>query len=75
MTDLTTSSIFYHFIDARRRTSDGRDDFSDWLTGFGDEYVTLQEQLAGVDPYFSSLSELRDELALLFTAYFQASRS
>jgi len=75
MTDLTTSSIFYHFIDARRRTSDGRDDFSDWLTGFGDEFVTLQKQLAGVDPYFSSLSELRDELALLFTAYFQASRS
>jgi hypothetical protein len=32
MLNLTTSSIFYHFIDARRRTSDGRDDFSDWLT-------------------------------------------
>ena len=72
--DLTTSSIFYHFIDARRRTSDGRDDFSDWLAGFGNEFVTLQKQLASVDPYFSSLSELRDELALLFASYFQASR-
>jgi len=72
--DFTTSSIFYHFIDARRRTSDGRDDFSDWLAGFGNEFVTLQKQLACVDPYFCSLSELRDELALLFAAYFQASR-
>jgi hypothetical protein len=75
MLNLTTSSIFYHFIDARRRTSDGRDDFSDWLTGFGNEFVSLQEQLACIDPYFSSLSELREELALLFTAYFQTPSS
>ena len=75
MSNLTTSSIFYHFIDARRRTSDSRDDFSDWLTGFGNEFISLQEQLACIDPYFSSLSELREELALLFTAYFQAPRS
>ena len=74
VTNLTTSSIFYHFIDARRRTSDGRDDFSDWLAGFGDEFVSLQEQLECIDPYFSSLSELREELALLFTSYFQMSR-
>jgi len=75
MPNLTTSSIFYHFIDARRRTSDYRDDFSDWLTGFGNEFGSLQEQLACIDPYFSSLSELREELALLFTAYFKAPRS
>ncbi|WP_417566898.1 DUF5752 family protein [Marinobacter sp.] len=69
--DLSISSVFYHFIDARRRTSDGRDDFSDWLTVFGDEFTPLQEQLAGIDPYFGSLSELRDQLGSLFTSYFE----
>lgn len=71
MTKLSISSIFYHFIDARRRTSDGRDDFSDWLTAFGDEFISLQEELAGIDPYFGTLSELRDRLAQVFTSYFQ----
>lgn len=70
ITGLSTSSIFYHFIDARRRTSDGRDDFSDWLTAFGDEFAPLQDQLAGIDPYFGSLSELRNQLARLFASHF-----
>jgi hypothetical protein len=60
---LSTSSVFYHFVEARRRTEDGRDDFSDWLAGFGDDYVQMQEVLAGIDPYFGSLSDLRDRLA------------
>lgn len=67
---LSTSSIFYHFIDARRRTPDGRDDFSGWLSAFGDEFAPLQQQLAGLDPYFGSLSELRDQLADVFRAHF-----
>lgn len=69
--ELSVSSIFYHFIDARRRTPDGRDDFSDWLTTFGDEFTPLQEKLASIDPYFGSLSELRDRLAQVFSSYFQ----
>jgi len=65
---LSLSSIFYHFIDARRRTADGRDDFSDWLTVFGEEFTSLQQRIAGVDPWFGSLGELRDELAQLFSS-------
>lgn len=72
ITALSTSSIFYHFIDARRRTGEHRDDFSDWLAAFGDEFTPLCEQLAGVDPYFGSLSELRQQLAELFSSYFGA---
>ncbi len=71
---LSPSSIFYHFIDARRRTPAGEDDFSFWLGTFGAEYAPLCQQLAGVDPYFGSLKELRDELAGLFAAYFQEAR-
>jgi hypothetical protein len=74
-TNLSTSSIFYHFIDARRRTHDGRDDFSDWLTVFGDKYVPLQKLLQSIDPYFSSLSELRAQLAHLFNRYFERVRA
>jgi len=68
---LPASSIFYHFIDARRRTSDGRDDFSDWLAAFGGDFTPLIDGLAGIDPYFASLPELRDTLATLFISFFQ----
>ncbi|MGD2056142.1 MAG: DUF5752 family protein [Gammaproteobacteria bacterium] len=64
--ELSTSSVFYHFIDARRRQPDQRDDFQVWLSGFGGRYAVLCEQLAGVDPWFESLSELRQQLAQLF---------
>lgn len=60
---LSRSSIFYHFIDARRRTASRRDDFSEWLLGFGDEHAQLAGALADIDPYFSTLTELREEIA------------
>ncbi|MBU0730086.1 MAG: hypothetical protein KKA70_10110 [Proteobacteria bacterium] len=67
---LSTSSIFYHFIDARRRLDQGGDDFCHWLTGLGDEHQGLCAQLAAIDPYFSSLSQIRTELTVLFQTYF-----
>ncbi|SER17833.1 hypothetical protein SAMN05421690_101118 [Nitrosomonas sp. Nm51] len=66
----STSSIFYHFIDARRRTLHRCDDFSDWLAGFGADFNTLREHIAGIDPYFGSLTELRAQLAHLFKTHF-----
>lgn len=67
----STSSIFYHFIDARRRTEHRCDDFSDWLAGFGEEFVLLRRHMAGIDPYFGNLTELRIQLTQLFQTYFQ----
>lgn len=67
---LSTSSIYYHFIDARRRLDQGGDDFCHWLTGLGDEHQDLCAQLAAIDPYFSSLSQIRTELTVLFQRYF-----
>lgn len=69
---MSTSSIFYHFIDARRRTDSGIDDFRSWLQGFEDEYKDLCKLLADVDPYFVTLSELREQLVALFQQYFTA---
>lgn len=68
---MSTSSIFYHFIDARSRVPDNGDDFSFWLSGYGTEHHDLCVQLAAIDPFFSSLSQIRQELAELFTAYFE----
>jgi hypothetical protein len=61
---MTVGSIFYHYIDARARTPNKRDDFSEWLSAFGDEYSDAVGCLSAIDPYFSTLTELRDELDL-----------
>jgi len=67
---MSVSSIFYHFIDARRRTPERNDDFSAWLSGYGDRYAELREHLSELDPYFATLSELRTRLANLFAEHF-----
>ncbi len=56
---MSLGSVFYHFIDARRRTEAGYDDFSAWLMSYGEEYAGLCLQLTSLDPFFSSLNELR----------------
>lgn len=62
MPHFSASSIFYHFIDARRRSPDNNDDFRAWISGWGDDYQDEVARLAGVDPYFGTLTELRDRL-------------
>ena len=54
--------VFYHFVDALRRTPDERDDFTFWLSGFGIPEDRLRP-LTLLDPYLFSLRELRDRLA------------
>ncbi len=71
---MTSSSIFYHFIDARRRTFGNIDDFSAWLYGFEDRYVNLCRKLGEMDPFFYSLTELREQLSNLFRIYFEEQR-
>jgi len=66
---LTVGSIFYHFVDARRRTANRSDDFSEWLKGFGNSYNKLLEQIAALDPYFKTLTELRFQLSQIFEEY------
>lgn len=67
---LSSHSIFYHFIDARQRLEGDTDDFRFWLDSMGDTYQELSAQLADLDPYFVSLSELRSQLAALFADHF-----
>lgn len=67
---LSASSVFYHFIDARQRLEGSTDDFRFWLEGFGESYTELVAGLANLDPYFVSLTDLRRQLAGLFSDYF-----
>jgi hypothetical protein len=68
---LSTGSIYYHFIDARNRTEERDDDFSSWLNGFGDEFEELARNLCSVDPYFSSLKEIRLIVSNIFQRFFE----
>ena len=65
---LPVSSLFYHFIDARRRVPEAGDDFSAWLSDFGDMGQRLRDGLARVDPYFATLGTLRDQVVTIFAA-------
>ncbi len=60
--NLSPGSIFYHFIDARRRHPEGLDDFRDWIRKFPPEFHPLADLIAKVDPFFLSLYEMRDFL-------------
>jgi hypothetical protein len=64
--NLSTGSIYYHFIDARSRTPERCDDFTAWLAAFGAEYQPLARALCALDPYFSSLKEIRQQLVPIF---------
>lgn len=68
--NMSLGSVYYHIIDARRRIYEGLDDFSSWLRGFGDEYKELIEMFNNLDPYFMSLTELRERVANVCTGYF-----
>ncbi len=63
---LSSGSIFYHFIDARRRNDLGQDDFRVWTAKFGESHEPVLNQLSLLDPYFNTLIELREKLAETF---------
>jgi hypothetical protein len=56
---MSTSSIYYHFIDARHRTEGRCDDLSTWLSDWGPRYETLGQRIHAIDPFFSSLKEIK----------------
>lgn len=68
---MSLGSIFYHFIDSRRRTHSGINDFSVWLRGFEGVYEVLADEIDAIDPYFDSLPVLRNELVTVVEKYFK----
>ncbi len=67
---MSVGSIFLHFVDARRRSPDRVDDFTAWLQGCFEGYEDLCVSLSKLDPFFSSLTELREQLTNVFRSHF-----
>lgn len=67
--NIPSGSIYYHFIEARRRTDQKTDDFSEWLSYRGDEFKELRKQLCALDPFFSSLKTVRGKIVGIFEEY------
>ncbi len=66
---MSNGSIFYHFIDARRRNPSSADDFSLWIRDAGESYAELADEISQIDPYFNTLEELRRQLLSIFSHY------
>jgi hypothetical protein len=62
---MTAGSVYFHFLEARRRPPLGRDDFTEWLLENDDSEKNRPyiEALARIDFYFHTLPHLRRELA------------
>jgi hypothetical protein len=67
---MTGGSVYFHFLEARRRPPFGKDDFTAWLleTDDGEMNRPYIEALAGIDFYFHTLVHLRRELAKVLSA-------
>ncbi len=59
---MTNGSIYFHFLEARRRPPLLQDDFGAWLTTLNGGYQRLIGALSEIDIYFSSLAEIRSEI-------------
>lgn len=68
--DMSRSSIFYHFIDARRRSTSALDDFSTWLGMYNGQFSLLIQSLKQIDPYFIPLEDLQQKIASAVMEYF-----
>ena len=64
--EFAAGTVFYHFIDSRRRPPHGEDDFRAWLGEWGPDYDGLRARLSEIDPYFKSLTELKERLVEVF---------
>jgi hypothetical protein len=60
-------SLYFHFLEARLRLGRPTNDFSDWLTGRGEE--SLAHAINSLDPYTLTLDELKEEMIALGRGY------
>ena len=67
---MTGGSVYYHFLEARRRSPIGKDDFTAWFlkNDDGERSRPYIEALGRIDFYFHTLSHLRRELAKVLSA-------
>lgn len=71
---MSLGSVYFHFIDARLRQPLLVDDFRAWLAGCDGDQGELCSRLSDVDPYFTTLSNLRKQLSRVFVEHFGEDR-
>ncbi len=59
---MSLSSIYYHFLEARRRITDRVDDFTFWIQFLEYKSESIINALEQVDFYFLSLPDLKQAL-------------
>lgn len=70
---MALGSIYFHFVEARRREPFGQDDFSAWMTGWDEKPEALISDMKAIDVHFLTLQELRERLHDTVGRHFQAS--
>ncbi|MEQ9619279.1 MAG: DUF5752 family protein [Deltaproteobacteria bacterium] len=66
---LSDGSVFYHFINAARRTENRTNDFSAWLSDIGDGYGELSALVSAIEPYFLNMTDIRERLKTTLNGY------
>lgn len=64
---VSTTSLYFHFLEARLRLGGATNDFSQWLTSHGQ--LELAEAINQLDPYLLTLDELKSDLINLGVQY------
>ena len=72
--EMTSGSIFYHLIEATRRTQERTDDFSAWIRWVSPDPDDVCARIFSIDPYFYSLDEIRILLAEIFEEHFPSGK-
>ncbi len=71
--EMTLGSIFYHFIEAARRTPIRTDDFTTWIRTVSMDQEDVCSRILAIDPYLASLREIRELLMNIFEEHFPPS--
>lgn len=67
---ISLGSIYYHFIDSRRRNPARTDDFRAWLAQFGAAYEPLCSRLGSIELHFTTLTGIRYSVINAFSEHF-----
>jgi hypothetical protein len=59
---MSSSTIYYHFVEARRRTPNKCDDFTAWLQGLKNPPQNLIDSFNRIDFYFMTPAEMKNRL-------------
>lgn len=66
--EMTSGSVYFHFLEARRRPPIGEDDFTAWFMSDPGATAPYRAALAHIDFYFRSLTRLRDTIVAALEA-------